>query len=527
MRTAGAPLLPALALVLMVVSFGVYSNAIPNGFVFDDHPQIVENPWIRDPGSIPEIFVSHTAGFGHGERANYYRPLKLLAYTLAYRLFGLEPWGFHLVNVIFHAAASALVFFLILALLRQARTEETAASTRVWASFLAALLFAVHPIHTEAVTWVASFPEVSFAVFYLISLYGYIRWRSQASEWAYALSLFSYLLAVFSKEPALTLPLLLPVYDYLFLERRVRAGDLARYAPYMAIIGLYSGMRFAALGGFAQVTRYADLSAFDHAINVLPLFARYLEKLVLPLGLNFFHVFHPIRGLLEPRAIASIAVTLAFAILTLTAYRKNRPAFVGLVIFVVPLLPVLYIAGVGENTFAERYLYLPSVGLSVVVAALWATVRDRKPRWIEISTVALLVLAGLYAAGTLTRNRVWKDDLRLWSDTVAKSPDGYLPHTHLGDALMETGRTDDAIEHYRAALALRPGAVSAHNNLGLAYKNLGRIDEAIESYLTALGLYPDHAGLSYNLANAYELKGMHEKAEEYRRKARDMERRLH
>jgi tetratricopeptide (TPR) repeat protein len=430
----------------------------------------------------------------------------------------------------------------------------------VWASFLGALLFAAHPIHTEAVAWVASFPEVSFALFYLMSFYGYIRWREHGSEWAYALSLLSYLLAVFSKEPALTLPLLLPVYDYLFRGRRFRAEDLARYLPYAAIIGLYLGMRFAALGAFAQVSRHADLSAFEHAINVFPLFARYLEKLVLPLDLNFFHVFHPIHGLLEPRAIASIAVTLAFAVLTLAAYRKSRTAFVGLVIIVVPLLPVLYIPGVGENTFAERYLYLPSVGLSVVVATLWTTVRVRKPKWIEISTAALLVVAGLFALGTLTRNAVWKNDLRLWTDTVARSPGGYLPHTHLGDALMEAGRTDEAIEHYRAALELRPGAVSAHNNLGLAYlyvgrtreaveqleitarldprspeahnnlglayKNTGRIDEAIASYLAALDLYPDHAGLNHNLANAYELKGMHEKAEEYRQRARVLERRL-
>jgi hypothetical protein len=331
--------LPLGIFIIIALSLAVYSNALLNGLVYDDLAQVVENRWLRDLSYLREVFAKGVWGFSGDEQSNYYRPLMHVSYMLTYAVFGLRPWAFHLVNILLHAAVSVLVFFSALKLAKSAQLSATIAPP-----LLAALLFAAHPIHTEAVTWVAGIPELSFAFFYLWSFYLYMQAAEEDSQHPgllVLLSLISFFLSTLSKETALTLPIVLVAYDFSFRKGSFEPLlSLKRYLPYALVAAAYFAIRTEVLGGFAHMKRHAELSNYEYFINVFPLISRYLEKLVLPLNLNVFYEFHPIHSILQAEGIVSLAVTCAFLLFVVLSYRKHKLAFFSASFIVIPLLPV-------------------------------------------------------------------------------------------------------------------------------------------------------------------------------------------
>jgi tetratricopeptide (TPR) repeat protein len=495
-----------LIMIIIVVSCAVYFNALRNGFVYDDIPQVVQNPWIRETRFIPEIFSTNVWAF-QATSTNYYRPLMHISLMLSYYLFGLAPWGFHMVNIMLHAGVSVLVF-LISSRLFQANSPSSS-HVSLMLPFIAATLFAVHPIHTEVVAWVGGVTDLSFTLFFLLALYLYILSAGSGvhQKGLSLLSVVSFFLATLCKEPALTFPLILVAYDYSFSKEASRPLDyLKRYAPYLGAVAVYLILRVIALGGLAPVRRHGELSAYEFLINVFPLFRQYLGKLLLPTHLNAYHVFLPISSILEPNGLFSLAIAMVFVGTFLLALKKSRPAFFALSLVLVPLLPALYIPGAGENTFAERYLYLPSFGFVLLVALLAGQVVLRKPRWSVPVATALALVTVLYSLGTVQRNGVWKDDESLWSDVVQQSPNSAVPHYNLASALNARGRIDEAIAEYQTAIRIQP-AVIAYTSLGAAYQAKGLINEAIEQYRLALRLQPGDADAHTYLAIAYAESG--------------------
>jgi tetratricopeptide (TPR) repeat protein len=203
----------------------------------------------------------------------------------------------------------------------------------------------------------------------------------------------------------------------------------------------------------------------------------------------------------------SFIATVAFLTLIPITLKKNRVVFMGLLFVAVPLLPVLYIPALGENSFAERYLYLPSAGYVILLAAVLLWVKEKLPHTVKSVTVVLIVLTGLYTVGTVNRNNIWKNNFVLWADTVRKSPDSPFAHTSLGNEYASRGNLDMALAEYQTALRLRPDYVVAHINLGILYKWRGQLDMAIAEYQRALRLRPDYADVHYDLGNAYEAEG--------------------
>ena len=494
--------IPSLFLLAVIIaSSAVYVNTLNNGFVYDDIPQIVQNPWIRDIRFLPEIFSTNVWGF-QGISTNYYRPSLHVIYLMSYQLFGLQPWGFHLVNIVLNAGVSVLVFLIASSLFPVTSSQSSPFSR--FLPFIAAMLFAVHPIHTEVVAWAGGVTDLSFTLFFLLAFYLYILSAESTlhQKGLSFLSVLAFFLATLCKEPALTFPLILVVYDYAF--RREAFGPfeyLKRYSPYMGAAVVYFILRFYALGGFAPVRRHGELSAYEYTINAFSLFRQYLQKLVLPIDLSAYHVFSPLSSLLEPIGLLSLAVSMAFAAAVLLAMKKNRPALFALVLIFVPLLPSLYIPGTGENTFAERYLYLPSLGFVLLVALLAERVASYKPRWSGLLAGALLIATGLFAFGTVQRNAVWKTDEDLWRDVVQQYPNSAVPHYNLACALNDQGRIDEAIGEYHNAIRIQPAAV-AYKRLGMAYQAKGLLAGAIEQYAHAIQLQPGDADAHSLLAAA-------------------------
>jgi tetratricopeptide (TPR) repeat protein len=504
--------------IVIAIAFAVYSNALSNGFVYDDGYQILQNPWITDAKYIPEIFSKNVWGFRQDfGNTNYYRPMMYLIYLVNYHIFGMKPWGFHLVNIIFHAGVSVLVFIITLRILKDA---QPSAYTPYLPSFIASVFFATHPIHTEAVTWVAGLPDVSFTFFYLVSFYFYIRSTSdnQLMKGTYVLSVASFFLATLCKEPALTLPLILVAYDYMFRRSDVQfTSILKKYIPYIIVAGVYFILRFHALGNFAPAKQHIELSTYQYFLNIFPLFVQYLEKLILPINLKAFYSLHPIYSLSEAKGILSIIATTIFIILAFIGFRKNKVVFFSILFIIVPLLPVLYIPGLGKNTFTERYLYLSSFGFVLLLAVLINWAKACKPSAVNILTVASILIAGLYSVETVKRNTIWKEDFTLFADTVRKSPDAAEPHNDLGTVFYKKGSIDEAIEQWQIALKLNPDFAEAHNNLGAAFYVKGRVNEAIEQYQLALKVIPDYAEAHCNLGGAFHMKGRIDEAiEQYK-----------
>lgn len=509
-------------MIILTSCLAVYFNALFNGLVYDDIFQVSGNPWIRDIRHIPEIFSTSVLAF-RGSGTNFYRPMMHVFYMLDYYIFGLSAWGFHLTNILFHAGVSILVFLTTSALLEQSNSNPhppIPSPSRggikeglLSPPFIAALLFATHPIHTEAVTWIAGIPELSFTFFYLLSFYLYVR-SEDGLGGSYLLSIASFFLSLLCKEPAMTLPLVLIVFDYFFRRSTHKLSDtLKRYIPYLVVAGLYLVIRFNALGAFAPV-KSVELSPYQYAINGLVLFIQYLGKSLLPVNLNIWHVFHPITSLFTKRGIISFIAAISFLGAGYLTARKSGIAFLGLLFIAVPLLPALYIPGLPhgiENAFTERYLYLPSFGFVLLLALLINWTRLNEKRLTGTVALVLVMIIGFYSADTLTRNTVWKDDYRLWSDSVRKSPDGYMPHNNLGRIYGNNGQVDEAIKHFQEAIRLKPDYPVPHYNLGVAYRDKGLLDRAIEQFQIALSLNPNFETYK-SLGNAYRAAGSLDKA---------------
>jgi tetratricopeptide (TPR) repeat protein len=485
---------------LVILSLAVTANTLNNGFVYDDAWQVAGNVWIRDVRFIPEILTSDVWRFDGHVQSSYYRPLMHLVYMAAYYIFGPAPWGFHLVNILLHALVSALAFLTILRLLRQFLPAVKGLTLPALAG---AALFATHPVHTEVVAWIAAVPDLTFTLFCLWSWYLYAGTREKNRETS-LLSVIAYFIATLCKEPAFLFPAVFVAYDYcLGRQRGDRLFSFRRYAPYAAAAALSLMLRASVLGTLLGTEHTASLSGIDALINVFPLFSDYLVKLVWPADLNAFTLFEPVSSLLTVRGGSAVLVTAAFAGFLVISFRKSRPVFLGLVLITVPLLPALFIPALPENVFAERYLYFPSFGFSLIAATAVARVdRGRRPFQAGVWTLVLAVTA-LFSAATVSRNAIWKDDETFYRDIVKKSPQSAMMHVNLGWTYYQAGRFDDALAEYTVAMNLKPGLAEPHNNAGLIYEQRNQIFDAIREYQTALALQPDYEEAHNNLGNAY------------------------
>jgi tetratricopeptide (TPR) repeat protein len=538
-------------LIVIGVAFSVYLNTLPNGFVVDDLHQVVDNQWITSPSHLSEIFSSGVWDF-EGRESSYYRPMMYVFYMVTYMIFGLKPWAFHLVNILLHAAVTGLVFLFV----QRICAERIPADRWYLASpFVAAMLFAVHPIHTEAVAWVAGITDLSYSFFYLLGLTLYVR---SGKDWDlfYVLSLLSYFLALLCKEPAMTFPVILFAYELVFSRGKSSWRILLiRLIPFCLTSLLYAGLRAWALGSLAPPVSSVALSPSAYALNVLVLFSRYMGKLVFPVNLNFWHVFKPIASLSTADAIfALLAAGIGAFIVFLV--RSNRPCLFASVLTVVPLAPVFVFSRMNqgiENVFTERYLYLVSAGFVLLVAEGGDWCRRRIPFGTHIVAIVLAVLIVTLSIGTMQRNMVWQDSYSLWSDAARKSPESAIARMNHGYALLsqqkmneglveiqealrlkptllaeknakgvfyaQQGLTKKAILEFHFILAAKPDYAPAHYNLGILYDNKGWIDQAIQEYEAAIKIQPDYAEAHNNLGIAHARKGFKAEAVKHLKEA--------
>ena len=503
--------------LLFLLALLPYLNALRNGFVDDDGTQILRNPYIRDFRHLREIFTTTVLSYQGVSRApNYYRPLMNFGYLLCYRLFGPQPYAFHLANLLLHG----FVVILLFAVTKRMFRNSTLA-------FVAAALFALHPIHTESVDWIAAVTDLELTFFVLLSFGLFLRLdRPQPSRYGLTqlAMAVSFALATVSKEQALTLPLLATLYEHAYREDRnqtTMAQKVARYGSLWLLTAVYLVFRVRFLGTLAHSRQ--PLAGYEVAFSAITLFGQYMWKLLWPVRLCAFYVFEASDDPTDLHVLAGLAVLVLVAILFVALWKLDRIASFGVLWLVVTLMPVLNARWMADNVFTERYLYLPSVGFCWVLAWGWTRLVARSASytfpWRSLLAVASGVIAICCAIRIVTRNADWRDDVTFYTSSIAASPRAFYLHNDLGAVYWAKGDVKSAEREWTKALKLAPNNAPVLDNLALLNRTRRHYEEAVDYSLRALVLDPDDADAYANLGSAYVEMGNIHDAEVYLRTA--------
>lgn len=495
-----------------------YSNTLGNGFVWDDNQQIVMNPDLRPEAPWTNLFSSDVWAHTHRDqptRSNYYRPLQMVSYRMVSKLFGLDPWHLHLLNVVLAVAAALAAFTVYLKL-----------TARLAFAFVAAALFAVHPVHSEAVDWISELPEVGCAAFVLLAFRLFLSIYSRESGVTstadslkrgrlWCLSLLMFALALLWKETAIGFPAIVTAY-VLCVETGsfgARLRSSARFSvPFWCVLVGYLALRFRILGFLAMRQRIWELTPIQVGLSVLHLMTLYWWKLIAPVHLNAYYVFSPVRSILDTRAISDIFFALLACAATWYALRRAPlAAFAALWVFIM-LLPVMNIYALGRNVFAERYLYLPSFGFCLLAVIIAGAVIKRLPERVAKATSALLVVAVLlwFSSQTIARNRDWHDDATLFRRTLASSANAPFVHFMVASADSEDPtRAQSAEGHYLRAIELAEKENPADLlDLSRAYEGLSSLYAQRGDYVRALEILHRWRSVIPNEPEADSVEGL-------------------
>ncbi|HTX35790.1 MAG TPA: tetratricopeptide repeat protein [Bryobacteraceae bacterium] len=478
---------------MAAVAIGLYANSLANGFVSDDKIQLLKNPLVTSVAQIPHIFGSGVWSILGipGSPGNYYRPLQFLVYLALYEGFGFHAAAFHLFMILLHAVNTLLLYLLV---------------RRLWTpriALAAGALFAVHPIHTEVVDWVAALPDLMVTTLALLGVLWLARRDDPPRGWRIAGHCGLYLAALLTKE---TGAMLLPLYagfGCICRERgwRELRHNAALYAAMAGTFGIYLLMRRTALGSLAPGQEaFFHLTPLEFALSAVVLAGQYLAALLFPANLSYFHVFHPTAGLTPALLLAAVALAAIAA-----ALWRFRPPLVAYGVFwiAVTLAPAFNLTGVGQNVFAERYLYLPSVGFCWIAGWAWDRLAGYQPRWaMAVAAVLLLACAGQAAA----RNGDWRDDYTLFQITLRQAPTSGWLHNWMAGVYVERHQFDRALAEERLAVEYEPRAPAFHENLG----NILLVTDpraAIAEFQKLLALQPGRAENHSDLGIALEAAG--------------------
>jgi predicted negative regulator of RcsB-dependent stress response len=486
---------------LVLATAAVYWPVRHFGFVnYDDQSYVYENPHVQRGLSLEGIAWS----FSTDSEANWH-PLTWLSHMLDCQLFGLNAGGHHLVNLLFHLVSTLLLFHIL--------SRMTAAP---WRSAFVAALFALHPLHVESVAWIAERKDVLSALFWMLTMWAYVRYaetlhasRSSLGVW-YGLSLFFFTLGLMAKPMLVTLPFVLLLLDYWPLGRtrwtdsvtgekeKVTLGRLLlEKLPFFALTIVSCGLTLWAQRAGGAVESVEHLPISGRIANALVSYARYLGKAFWPDGLAVFYPFEklPLEGIMGAGAIL-----LGVSIWAVWNVRRKPPFVVGWLWYLGTLVPVIGLVQVGSQAMADRYSYLPLIGVFIMMAwSLPNSVMER-PRLRLLVAVAAVVLLSICAVLSRRQLSYWQNSITLFEHALAVTGPNDVAHLNLGNAFLTTGRIPDAIAHYEQALRVKPA--EAHGNIGSALMRLGRVQEAIGHFEQALLAKPDYAEAHYNLGLA-------------------------
>jgi tetratricopeptide (TPR) repeat protein len=469
--------------LLFVAVLAVFYPLTGGGFIdYDDNDYVTANAHVQGVFGWKQVVWAFT----NTDAANWH-PLTWLSHILDYQVYGLDPWGHHLTSVLIHAANAALVFWVLRAM-----------TATFWRSLFAALLFAMHPLRVESVAWIAERKDVLGAMFWLLSMLayaGYVKNKSSRPRRAmahYWLALSGFILGMMSKPMVVTLPFAFLLADYWPLQR-MRQGNFARLVwektPFFLVAALGSVAAFLAQKSQGAVIDFLPLS-YRAATAVLA-YGRYLKKFLWPVDLAILYP-HP-KDLPEVGFLVVGALLAALTVMMMRARRLRPYCLMGWLWYLGTLVPVIGLVQIGSQSMADRYTYIPGIGLAMIFAwgACDLAKRINCPRF-AAGLGATAVIAGCVA---LTRHQIpfWKDSGAVFSHAIAVTDNAYMARKGLADFYWSQHRAAEAVAMYKEALEIYPRYEDAHLNLGAVYSGTGHPVEAGEEFKEAIRIKPDDA----------------------------------
>jgi tetratricopeptide (TPR) repeat protein len=508
-----------IGLLLAVAVIGVFLPAVHNGFVnYDDPVFLYENSHVASGLNLENIrwaFANSQAGFWY--------PVTWLSHLLDFSLFGINAGGHHFTSILLHALNTTLLFLVL-----------GRATGKTWPSAFVAALFGLHPLHVEPVAWAADRKDVLSATFWMLTLWAYIRYGEQSrieslrpirSRW-YWLALFFFTLGLMSKTMLVTLPFVLLALDWWPLGRfrsmsttandfnTTQSAKFRRAAmeklPFLALalpaiwLTLHGQSAIGALPNAAEIT-------FTHRIaNANLSCVRYIQQTIWPSNLA---VHYPFPSSFSVAAVTGCALLLLIITLAAAVCAKAHPyVSFGWIWYIISLLPVIGLVQIAGHAHADRYAYVPTIGLYLIIA--WSATRlVVGHRW-RAAACGIAATTVIVSCATLTRQQIsfWKDSEALFRHSLSIIPDDEMAHNNLGSALAEKGDLDGAINHWMEALRLFPDFAEAHCNLGSVLARKGQLPEAIIHLEEGVRLNPNNPNARFDLATAFLKSGRPDEA---------------
>jgi Flp pilus assembly protein TadD len=479
------------------MGLAAFLPAVDNHFVGYDDPLYVTANAVVQRGFTWDGTVW---AFSNTEAANWH-PLTWLSHLLDCQLYGLNPAGHHLTSLLLHALNILLAFVVL--------RRMTGAT---WRSFFVAALFGLHPLRVESVTWVAERKDVLSTTFWLLTLWAYAAYvgardmRPARRGVFFLLALLAFAGGLMSKPMLVTLPFTLLLLDYWPLQRLKNTGLVTLIFEKLPFLLLATAASVVTFLVQRQAGAMDAMIPFNHRLsNAFISVLRYVGKVFWPVDLAFFY---PLPQSWPPGAVALAVVTLVgVSLLVVTLHRRAPFLATGWFWFVGTLVPVLGLVQVGQQSMADRYTYIPTLG--IFVALVWGLHQCVAGRNLPARSASFTAVVAVLLCGALTRQqtRHWQDTEHLARHALAVTRDNYVAHDMLGDALAKQGHFAEALREHREALRIQPNNADVHNNLAVALQKTGQRDEALEHYQLALKLRPRFPEAHYNLGTALEQAG--------------------
>lgn len=488
---------------LILAAFVAFEQVRQNKFVnYDDPDYVTENRQVQAGMTAESVRWAFTT-----IHAANWHPVTWLSHMLDCQLFGLSPQWHHLSNLLLHIANSLLLFWIL--------KKMTGA---VWASALVAAVFALHPLHVESVAWVAERKDVLSGLFWMLTIAAYIRYAKEPGIGRYALVFVVFALGLMAKPMLVTLPFVLILLDYWPLERFRRRslvkGDfkespiwrlVVEKVPLLILVAGSCVITFVAQQNKGAMTVGSSFSLGSRVTNAICSYQGYIVKMFYPSRLAVLYP-HPEQAGAMWQVIVSLLVLAVISVGVILGRRRHRYLAAGWLWYLGTLVPVVGLVQVGAQAMADRYTYLPSIGIFIMV--VWGVGELLGRHKTGLGVLAGVVLVVLMI---LTRVQVgrWKDSATLFRYTLEVTEDNYIMHNYYGRALRKQGRLDEAVEEIQKSLGLNPNYHHAYNNLGITLQGQGKFDEAEKEFRKALELKPDfpraHDNLGIMLAKRGDL----------------------
>lgn len=493
--------------VLSLFCLITYSNTFNSPFVFDGVSYIVENASIRNISDLKSIWSFYPA-----------RSLTFLTFAFNYSLHGLNPQGYHIVNLIIHLCSSLLVWWLAMLIFQTPRVKDKPISRySCLIAFLSALVFTVHPIQTQSVTYIYQRSTIMVSMFYLLSLCLYVRARlSHANKTTfllcYAGSLITASLGMFTKETMFTLPLVILLFELCFFKPS-KKHNLRYIMPFLLLllvvpltIFLTRTVHFKKTGIFAD--KNIMLLPSYYILTQFRVFITYIKLILFPINQNLDYDYPIYHSLLQMPVLLSALFVAVIIGIGIRLFKRQPLLSFCILWFFITLLPESSIITLND-VINEHRLYLPMAGASIFLITMLYYLLNKRPQFM---LAVILIILLFYSSLTYFRNIIWKDELTLWSDTVEKSPNKARVYNGRGVAYINKGQYDKALADFSRALEINSNYANIYYNRAYAYTNKDEHEKAISDYSEAIKINPRDKEAYNNRGAAYGQKGQYDKA---------------